>query len=135
LIFLLFISILLANLAYGQQTVSKGHVVLPINKANKPIPLISHIKPAKAHNVKITSPLKGEKVPVGKSLVISGISAGNHNSSAINCRVSIIVNDVKPYRPTKAAGPAAFVMVLQPLLWSYSLVIPLLSQDKTSISL
>jgi hypothetical protein len=36
--------------------------------------------------------------------VISGTSAGNSNSTSINCQVSVIVNGIKPYRPATAIG-------------------------------
>jgi hypothetical protein len=44
--------------------------------------------------VKITSPTKGEEVPVGKDLVISGTSVDNATS---NCKVSVKANFVNPY--------------------------------------
>ena len=59
----------------------------------------------KAHNVKITSPTKGQTVPVGKDLFVSGTSVGNSNSTSINCQVSVIVNGIKPYQPTSPSGP------------------------------
>src|ERR671938_1869525 len=51
--------------------------------------------------VKITSPTRGQQVPVGKDLTISGTSIDNATS---NCQVSVIVNNVKPYQNTTAAG-------------------------------
>jgi hypothetical protein len=52
--------------------------------------------------IKITSPIKGQKVPVG-SLTISGTST--HNTTTSNCPVSVIVNNVKPYQNATAIGP------------------------------
>ena len=52
--------------------------------------------------IKIISPSKGQQVSVGKDLTISGTSIANATS---NCRVSVIVNNVKPYQNTTAAGP------------------------------
>jgi hypothetical protein len=66
---------------------------------------------AKIHAVRITSPVKGEKVPVGQNLLISGISgptspnATKTPTSNSNCHVSIIANGLKPYQNTTAAGP------------------------------
>jgi hypothetical protein len=40
--------------------------------------------------------------------MISGISAGNSNSTAINCLVSVIVNGIKPYQPANGTGPTGF---------------------------
>jgi hypothetical protein len=51
--------------------------------------------------VKITSPTRGQQVPVGKDLTISGTSMDNATS---NCQVSVIVNKVKPYQNATAAG-------------------------------
>jgi hypothetical protein len=65
----------------------------------------------KIHAVRITSPVKGEKVPVGQNLLISGISgptSPNATKAPIsnsNCHVSIIANGLKPYQNTTAAGP------------------------------
>src|SRR4051812_20236943 len=53
--------------------------------------------------VKITSPTKGQQIPVGKDLTISGTSIDNANS---NCQVSMSVNRVRPYQPVTAAGTA-----------------------------
>ena len=61
----------------------------------------STISPPKLHAVKIISPTKGQQIPVGKDLAISGTSIDNATS---NCQVSVIVNHVRPYRPATAAG-------------------------------
>jgi hypothetical protein len=50
--------------------------------------------------VKITSPTRGQQVPVGKDLTVSGTSIDNATS---DCQVSVIVNNVKPYQNTTAA--------------------------------
>jgi hypothetical protein len=47
------------------------------------------------HLVKITSPIKGQQVPLNKELMISGTSADNTTTSG--CKVSVIVNGIKPY--------------------------------------
>ena len=51
--------------------------------------------------VRITSPEKGVQVPAGQSLIVSGVSSDNSTSE---CKVSVIVNGVKPYQPTFANG-------------------------------
>jgi hypothetical protein len=61
----------------------------------------STTSPPKLHAVKIISPTKGQQIPVGKDLTISGTSIDNATS---NCQVSVIVNHVRPYRPATAAG-------------------------------
>jgi hypothetical protein len=57
--------------------------------------------PASPKAVKIISPTKGQQIPVGKDLTISGTSVDNANS---NCQVSMSVNRVRPYQPATAAG-------------------------------
>jgi hypothetical protein len=51
--------------------------------------------------VKITSPVTGQQVPAGQSLIISGVSSDNSTSE---CKVSVIVNAEKPYQPAFANG-------------------------------
>jgi hypothetical protein len=50
--------------------------------------------------VKITSPTKGQHVPVG-NIIISGISSSNTTN---HCTVSVIINGVKPYQQSTPAG-------------------------------
>jgi hypothetical protein len=53
--------------------------------------------------VQIISPNKGQQVPINSnSLSISGTS---NDDLAKDCRVSVIVNGIKPYQPAKATGP------------------------------
>ena len=103
LILLLFSSVLL-TLVSGQ-VFPKSHAGMPFT-SSKSISAFSLIKYPTAHNVRISSPAKGEKVPIAKNLVISGISAGNSNATSINCHVSVIVNGIKPYRTATASGPS-----------------------------
>jgi hypothetical protein len=51
--------------------------------------------------IKITSPTRGQQVPVGKDLTITGTSM---DSPTANCQVAVIVNNVKPYQNATAAG-------------------------------
>src|SRR6266487_4584507 len=57
--------------------------------------------PSKLHLVKITSPTKGQQVPVGKNLVVSGTSATNKTA---NCKVSVKVNFINPYHNASPIG-------------------------------
>jgi hypothetical protein len=100
---LLFSSILL-TLVTGQ-VFSKSHASILVT-GNKSIFAFHLTKYPNGHNVRITSPINGEKVPIGKNLVISGISAGNRNATYINCHVSIMENKLKPYRTATASGPS-----------------------------
>jgi hypothetical protein len=53
--------------------------------------------------IKITSPTRGQQVPVGKDLAVSGTSIDN---ATAKCEVSVIVNNVKPYQPAiSTVGP------------------------------
>jgi hypothetical protein len=54
------------------------------------------------HMVKITSPTKGQQIPVHGNLVVSGTSVANSTSGY--CDVSVIVNGIKPYQKTVATG-------------------------------
>jgi hypothetical protein len=56
----------------------------------------------KSPTVKITSPTRGQQVPVGKDLAISGTSIDNANSN--DCKVSVRVNKISPYQQTTATG-------------------------------
>lgn len=104
MLFILLCSTLLFvnSIAYGQ-LFPKNSPIVPADRS-KPMPIISHATKPVTHNVKITSPVKGAKALVDNHLLISGISAGNHNATSINCHVSVIVNGIKPYRPTIAMG-------------------------------
>src|ERR687888_7921 len=55
--------------------------------------------------IKITSPTKGQQVPVGKDLTISGTSyIDNATANTNDCKVSVSVNKVRPYQPATATG-------------------------------
>ena len=56
----------------------------------------------KLPSVRITSPVRGQNVPVGKNLGVSGISASRSTSS---CAVSVMVNGIRPYQNATAIGP------------------------------
>ena len=46
------------------------------------------------HMVKITSPTKGQQIPVHGNLTVAGTSVAK--STSANCEVSVIVNGIKP---------------------------------------
>ena len=60
---------------------------------------------SKLHAVKITSPAKGQQVPIGKDLTVSGITSTGAGNATSHCQVSIIANGVKPYQQAIATGP------------------------------
>src|ERR687892_1894384 len=55
--------------------------------------------------VNIVSPSKGEAVPAGSSLTISGTSDDNAQT---NCNIQIIVNDNRPYQDTIPVAPGDY---------------------------
>src|SRR5215210_854192 len=55
--------------------------------------------------VNIVSPDKGEAVPAGSSLTISGTSDDNAQT---NCNIQIIVNDNRPYQDTIPVAPGDY---------------------------
>jgi hypothetical protein len=55
--------------------------------------------------VTIVSPSKGEAVPAGSSLEITGTSDDN---AQFNCKVLVIVNDKRPYQETTPVGPGDY---------------------------
>lgn len=57
--------------------------------------------PSKPHLVKITSPAKGQQVPVGKDLIINGTSVSNKTA---DCKVSVKVNFINPYHDATPIG-------------------------------
>src|ERR671932_1054071 len=59
--------------------------------------------PARMSKVKITSATRDQQLPVGKDLTVSGTSIDNATSN--DCKVSVIVNKVRPYQPATATGP------------------------------
>src|ERR1051326_5336407 len=84
---------------YAQQQMPPSPNIQP--QISSQSPSSSTTSPPKPHAVKIISPIKGQQIPVGKDLAISGTSIDNATS---NCQVSVIVNHVRPYQPATAAG-------------------------------
>ena len=86
----------------------------------------SSLVPTKLHLVKITSPTKGQQVPLGKDLLIQGTSIANATSStsssspvsssssspSSHCQVAVIVNGIKPYQPTNSTGHSTWNYIL-----------------------
>ncbi len=62
-------------------------------------------QPILEESVKIISPMDGQKVPVGKEILVSGESSDDISK---NCIVSVIADNIKPYQnayPSGAGGP------------------------------
>jgi hypothetical protein len=82
--------ILTSSIAYGQNKASSSSLSTTMSHKTK------------LHAVKITSPVTGQRVALGKNVVVSGISATGR--SAINCVVSVMVNGIKPYQNAIGIG-------------------------------
>src|SRR5712692_202545 len=65
--------------------------------------------------VKITDPIKGQQIAVGKNLTLSGIA--KYNVTA-NCQVSVIVDSMRPYQKTIPIGQIGLSNYSQ---WKYAL--------------
>jgi hypothetical protein len=102
-------SVILTNIAYGQifpntqdNTISATNSTSPSSISQKqPTPSPPSTSLPTLHLVKIISPIKGQQVPVGDNLMISGTSADNTTS---DCKVSVIVNGIKPYHDAFPIG-------------------------------
>jgi hypothetical protein len=94
---ILFIILSATNVIYAQQ-VTTNIQQMPSSSSSTSTP--------KLHTIKITSPAKGQQVPIGKDLVVSGITGDTTDSTAAShCQVSVIANSVKPYQPATGTGP------------------------------
>ena len=67
------------------------------------IPVTANSTVTNIKAVNITSPTKGQQVPLGKDLTILGTSVGNASTS--NCQVIVGLNGIKPYPSATATGP------------------------------
>lgn len=75
--------------------------------------------------VNITSPDKGQSIPINSSLTVSGKSTDNPATD--DCQVSVIVNSIKPYQPATANGTTGQE-------YDYSKWIFILNSNYTSIT-
>jgi hypothetical protein len=92
------LSFALMNGAYGQVfTNNQGS-----NNNAPSTPSLTSQQSPKLHLVKIKSPMKGEQVPIGKDLVISGTSEDNATTTP-DCKVSVKLNG-NSYRDASASG-------------------------------
>lgn len=66
----------------------------------KPVINTMNVK-SKVNSIKIIFPTQGQSIHNDKNLTITGISTYNHHP---NCRVSIVLNNVRPYQKVIATG-------------------------------
>jgi hypothetical protein len=88
----------------GSSTTSTGSLIVFAQSNQTNSSSSSRSSPASSLHItkiKITSPTRGQQVPVGKDLTLSGTSIDNATS---NCQVSVIANKVRPYQPATATG-------------------------------
>jgi hypothetical protein len=92
----------LMNGAYGQAFTNNQ-----VNNNNFPSTssLTSQKQPPKLHLVKITSPVKGQQVSIGKDLEILGTSKDNATTTP-DCKVSVKLNS-NSYRDASASGSSS----------------------------
>ena len=65
-----------------------------------PNPPTSKIPLSHGMALKIVSPVKGQHIPTGTNLTVTGKSSDNPST---NCQVSLLLNDLKPYQKTTPA--------------------------------
>jgi hypothetical protein len=91
------------NLSYAQLLQPRDDdTQLPPPSAGKGI-LPNTGLPPTPRAVNITSPTKGQQVPIGKDLTVLGTSIGNASTS--NCQVIVGLNQIRPYPSATGTGP------------------------------
>ena len=104
-------STLLTNAVFGQIFPNTQHSTVLSNSST----LQQQQSKPNLHLVKIISPTKGQQVRLGGNLLISGTSTDNTTS---DCKVTVIVNGIKPYRtaiPNGEGGGGDYTK------WNYTL--------------
>jgi hypothetical protein len=100
-----FLFVVLANTAvviYAQKVPTNTQQTPP----PPPPPSSSSSSITKLQTVKITSPAKGQQVPIGENLTVFGITGTAVGSTGLShCQVFVIANSVKPYQPATGIGP------------------------------
>lgn len=102
----LFLFSTMASLSYGQlfqpgtqQELSPNSTSPKAQQLKMPSPPGSISR--NLHAVRITSPTRGQQIPIGKDLAVTGISLANSTS---HCHVSVMVDGVKPYQRATPTG-------------------------------
>ena len=97
-----------------------------IGNATSKLPTSAQVK-SNMHLVKITSPIKGQQIPVRSSITVTGTSI----SKSPDCQVSVIVNGIKPY---EKAIPTGTGMANNYSSWTYSLAPALIKLGQNKIT-
>jgi hypothetical protein len=98
--------ILLSSIAAATMETTSYALLLPKAKTSNngngtntlPLPSVQ----INLHMVKITSPTKGQQIPVRSNLTVTGTSVVN--STSADCQVAVIVNGIKPYQKAVPTG-------------------------------
>ncbi|HET7283177.1 MAG TPA: hypothetical protein VFI70_00695 [Nitrososphaeraceae archaeon] len=101
ILFGMIVSIAYVNSVYAQIPMPSVPLVSNTASAKNTTTAATAISSFVAHGVRITSPAKGQQVPIG-SLTIVGTSKDNDTT---NCHVYVIVNGLKPYQNATTTGP------------------------------
>jgi hypothetical protein len=97
-----------------------------IGNATNKLPTSAQVK-SNIHLVKITSPIKGQQIPVRNSITVTGTSI----SKSPDCEVSVIVNGIKPYQK---AVPTGTGMANNYSTWTYRLAPALIKLGQNKIT-
>jgi len=97
-----------------------------ISNATNKLPTSAQVR-NNIHLVKITSPIKGQQIPVRSSITVTGTSI----SKSQDCEVSVIVNGIKPYQK---AVPTGTGMANNYSTWSYRLTPSLIKLGQNKIT-
>jgi hypothetical protein len=111
ILYITWVNVILISSAYGQTAFPQFPMTPSSNTSGTNVTTKPSTQPSSAgasqlssssveHGVRITSPTKGQQVPIG-ILTISGVSKDNATS---DCNVNVIVNHVRPYQNTSATG-------------------------------
>jgi hypothetical protein len=129
------IILLLIIVAAAMETTSYAQLLPETTTGNKgnatnTVPSSLPSVQTKLHMIKITSPTKGQQIPVHSSLTVTG-TASVGNSTSANCEVSVIVNGIKPYQkavPTGHGGANDYST------WNYRLAPTVIKQGQNKIT-
>jgi archaellum component FlaF (FlaF/FlaG flagellin family) len=97
-----------------------------IDNATNKLPTSAQAK-SNMHLVKITSPIKGQQIPVRSSITVTGTSI----SKSPDCGVSVIVNGIKPYQK---AVPTGTGMANNYSTWTYTITPTLIKLGQNKIT-
>ena len=105
------------------------HKIIQVLKQATPTP--TQLPTTLTPGVKITTPGSNQQLSVGnnnKTIQLTGTSTDN---TTIDCQVSVIANDIKPYQNITATGPGG---ESDYSAWTYFLAPPLLNEGSNKVT-